>query len=90
MTETNIKNDVLDSADLVEVDSCGCAVVPKNIDAPTKAECPQLRFRPEALSSLRGVTVPTQGKDKKLTVQQRRKKVCQTLTDFLQKALDIP
>ncbi|MCH8300961.1 MAG: (2Fe-2S)-binding protein [Candidatus Marinimicrobia bacterium] len=41
MTDTNIKNDVLDSADPVEIDSCGCAVVQENIDAPTKAECPQ-------------------------------------------------
>ena len=41
MTDTNIKNDVLDSADPVELDSCGCVVVPENIDAPTKAECPQ-------------------------------------------------
>ena len=40
MTDTNIKNDVLDSADPVEVDSCGCSVVPEVIDASAKSECP--------------------------------------------------
>jgi len=41
LTDKNIENEVLDSANSLEVDSCGCAVVPENIDAPTKAECPQ-------------------------------------------------
>lgn len=40
MTETNIENELLDSAKPVEVDSCGCSVVPEIIGAPAKSECP--------------------------------------------------
>ena len=40
MAETNIENELLDSSNPVEVDSCGCVVVPEIIEAPLKAECP--------------------------------------------------
>ena len=40
MIETNIINKPLNSAPPVEVDSCGCAIVPEKMDAPMKAECP--------------------------------------------------
>ena len=40
MTETNIITKELNSPQQVEVDSCGCCVVPENIEAPKKSECP--------------------------------------------------
>ena len=40
MSKTNIITKELDSPQPVEVDSCGCDVVAKNIEAPIKAECP--------------------------------------------------
>lgn len=40
MTKTNTENEVLDSVNQVEVDSCACCVVSENIEAPVKAECP--------------------------------------------------
>ena len=40
MTETNIDNELLEATRPPEVDSSGCCVVPENIEAPIKAECP--------------------------------------------------
>ena len=43
MADINIGNELLDSPQPVEVDSCGCSVVPEIIEAPVKAECPASR-----------------------------------------------
>ena len=41
MTDTNIINKVPESTHSAEVDYCGCCVVPENLEAPAKAECPE-------------------------------------------------
>ena len=43
MADINIGNELLDSPQPVEVDSCECSVVPEIIEAPVKAECPASR-----------------------------------------------
>ena len=63
MTETNTENEVLASVNHVEVDSCGCCVVPEKIKAPMKAECP--------VSGTQSKNVPTETLEN-LIIQDKR------------------
>ena len=81
MTETNIENRVLDSAQPVEVDSCGCCVVAENIEAPVKADCP--------VSGTTSKKVPQETLDN-LIVQNKRHLISEEVQYYYCSDVDCP
>ncbi len=81
MSETNIIARELNSPQPVEVDSCGCHVVAKNIEAPIKAECPTSGTPPKK--------VPNETLEN-LVVQDKRYLISEEIQYYYCNATDCP